>query len=531
MAEVTPFGSGGPLRPQEPAEDGHLQVRGGLAGIAFQREELDAGVRGLDGLARDLAAVEAAAHRTWAELGQYQNDPPSTGVEAITTVWEARRAVAAVREELQHIGSQVQACLEEYEEAEFRTVSSLRFSTDTLKLVPPQLLDMQSGGIGDPYNPDFSRLFNRDSFEAFAGSYPVMMALIGSKPLSVAEALTMAATSGMKGTGIPIIVRMLAEGVKPELMPRRVDAFTGPSADVDLDASPAGLLSRARSVDEDSPGTIEIIRTASGGHEAFIVIVPGTKPGNTGGPNPFDETGIAEALGYGSEHTSAAIRSALRQAGAEAGAQVVAVGYSQGGIHAMNLSQDKAFLADYDLKYVLTAGSPVGGITPEAGISSLHLEHRQDWVPGSDGAPNPDIRDRVTVTLQNRVLTPVGGDPGLGPGHRLTNYEAGARAVAASSDPSLVASTAALSAVVGVGGGATATRFQLVRTPKPQHYFVGLRPGLAPDIRIVEGKAAEGSTASEKAADEKSSAEGTAAEKEAGKTAHGRAADGSGRPG
>jgi hypothetical protein len=133
----------------------------------------------------------------------------------------------------------------------------------------------------------------------------------------------------------------------------------------------------------------------------------------------------------------------------------------------MNLSQDKAFLAEYRLKYVLTAGSPVGAITPEPGVSSLHLEHRQDWVPGSEGLPNPDTKDRVTVTLNGLVRTPPGEDSGLGPGHRLTNYEAGARAVSASPDPSLAASTAALAGVVGAGGTARATRFQLVRAPKP----------------------------------------------------------------
>jgi hypothetical protein len=508
MPEVSPFGSGGSLRPQEPGQDGQLLVRGGVAGISFQLEELAEGARGLGGLARDLAAVEAAAYRIWSELGQYQNDPPSSGVESVTAIWEGRRAVAAVRAELQDIGIHVRACLQEYEEAEYETASQLRLSTDSLKLVAPQLQDAFPGGAADPLSPDFSRLFNRDSFEALTGSYPVMMlALVGTNPLLLGEALSMAAGSGMKGTGIPFVTRALAEGVRPELVPRRVDAFPGTSADVDLDASPAGLLARARSLDEGSPGSIEVITTASGGSEAFIVIVPGTQPGNTGGPNPFDEAGIAEALGYGSEHTSAAIRSALRQAGAEAGAQVVAVGYSQGGIHAMNLSQDKAFLAEYDLKYVLTAGSPVGGITPEPGISSLHLEHRQDWVPGGDGAPNPDTRDRVTVTLQGRLLTPPGEDPGLGPGHRLTNYEEGARAVAASRDPSLMASTAALAAVVGAGGGARATRFQLVRTPKTQHPFVGQIPAIEPGIRTLEGKSAEGKVAAEKTSAEKTSAE------------------------
>ncbi|WP_457973194.1 hypothetical protein [Arthrobacter sp. D1-17] len=496
-------------------QDGHLLVRGGVAGISFQLEELGAGARGLGGLARDLAAVEAAAYRIWSELGQYQNDPPSSGVESVTAIWEGRRAVAAVRAELQDIGSQVQACLQEYEEAEYEAASQLRLSTDSLKLVPPQLQDAFPGGAADPLSLDVGRLLNRDSSEALTGSYPLMLvALTGTNPMLMGEALAMAAETGMKGTGIPIVTRALVEGVRPDLMPRPVAAFPGTSADVDLDASPAGLLARARTLDAGNPGTIEVIRTAGGGSEAFIVVVPGTQPGNTGGPNPFDEAGIAEALGFGSEHTSAAIRSALRQAGAEAGAQVVAVGYSQGGIHAMNLSQDKAFLTEYDLRYVLTAGSPVGGITPAPGITSLHLEHRQDWVPGADGAPNPDTRDRVTVTLQDRLLTPPGEDPGLGPGHRLINYEDGARAVAASSDPSLMASTAALAAVVGAGGGATATRFQLVRTPKTQHPFAGQIPAIEPGIRTLEGKSSEeGKSTEGKVAAGKTSAEKTPGEK------------------
>src|SRR4051794_15416998 len=100
---------------------------------------------------------------------------------------------------------------------------------------------------------------------------------------------------------------------------------------------------------------------------------PGKPPPQARRPprRPGAEAGVGEAFGYGSEYTAAAVRAALRQAGAEAGDQVVAVGYSQGGIHAMNLGQDKAFLAEYNLKYVLTAGSPVGAINPEPGVSSL----------------------------------------------------------------------------------------------------------------------------------------------------------------
>ena len=244
-------------------------------------------------------------------------------------------------------------------------------------------------------------------------------------------------------------------------------------------------------LEEQGEGQIEVVQVDNGGRRAFMVIIPGTQKGHPpGGNNPLDEAGIAEGLGYGSEYMSAAIRSALRQAGAEAHDQVVAVGYSQGGIHAMNLSRDQAFLAEYDLKYVLTAGSPVGGITAEPGISTLHLEHRQDWVPGSDGVPSPDTKDRVTVSLTNRVLTEPGEEAGLGPGHNLGNYEDGARAVSASADPSLVASTAVLAGVVGAGGAGTATRFSLNREPKApaKASRPDPRPARQQDVRPAGGR-------------------------------------------
>jgi hypothetical protein len=236
-----------------------------------------------------------------------------------------------------------------------------------------------------------------------------------------------------------------------------------------VDTSPAGLLSRAGATGS-TAGQIEVLRLDGGSRPAWVVVIPGTQlDGAAAGTNPFDAGGIAEGLGYGSEETTAAIRQALHRAGAEAGQPLAAVGYSQGGIHAMNLSQDKAFLAEFDLQFVLTAGSPVGGITPEPGISSLHLEHEQDWVPGADGVASPDTRDRVTVTLTNALEVPPLADFGLGPGHRLGNYTAGAEAVAGSQDLSLRTSTAALAAVVGAGGAATVTRFTLRRDVPAPH--------------------------------------------------------------
>ncbi len=100
-----------------------------------------------------LPPWKLSAHRIWTELVPYQNDPPSSGAEALTAVGEGRRAVATVREELQDIGSQIQACQREYEEAEQRTLSHLRFGTDSLKLVLPQLVDMHLGGFPESVQP------------------------------------------------------------------------------------------------------------------------------------------------------------------------------------------------------------------------------------------------------------------------------------------------------------------------------------------------------------------------------------------
>lgn len=69
--------------------------------------------------------------------------------------------------------------------------------------------------------------------------------------------------------------------------------------------------------------------------------------------------------------------------------------------------------------------------------------------------------------MNNDFHLQTGERVGIGPGHQLTSYQDGARLVSASSDPSLVASTAALGAALGAGGTATATRFSLSRTKAP----------------------------------------------------------------
>jgi hypothetical protein len=458
MADVTPSGSGRPIELTGPAVDGGLEIRGGVGGITFQLEELIVGAARLDALADELASVEAEVHRIWGDLGAYQKDSRPSGTEALVSVGEARWSVQAVREELQDISKSVRASRQDYEAAEAwagfaRGLGGGLTSPETIGRLA---VDLMLGSVP-----------NREVTELAAGPL-AMAALLALSPERFVFALGVdLAARRHIAAAVPLLTGVLGRSAAT-LQPRPVAVDRKESLPIEFDGSLHALLERARIVGERGDGYLEVIEVDNGGQKAYVVVIPGTQAGgDLGGANPFDEAGIAEGLGHRSAEVNAAVMEALRAAGAQSGAPVVAVGYSQGGIHAMNLAADELFLNDYDMKYVLTAGSPVGGIVPAADVTSLHLEHRQDWVPGTDGTPNPDARNRVTVTLSNPVTTPDGGELGIGPGHRLGNYTAGARLVAESDDPSLMASTAVLAGVLGAGGSATATRFALTRAKLP----------------------------------------------------------------
>jgi hypothetical protein len=464
MAEVAPVGGGGAPHPRTPEPDGTLRIRGGVGGIKFQFEELLAGAAALDGLVLQLQAIEVEAEAVRVALFPYQASSYSSGSKAIISVGESGRDIGRVREQLQRIGKDVRASHREYEFAESHAAIRLRMG-----------LGMPAFGAG----PNPLDLGGRDATEGVVQDLPRLLAsMMGLPP---AAASLVGALAGPTDVGA-VLRAIVATPALAYLRPRPISVNRGETITKSVDLSAAGMLQELNHVSDSAEGEIEVVQVDKDGERAWVVLIPGTQPGNPpGGSNPLDEAGIAEALGYNSMETSKAIRQALREAGAAAGETVVAVGHSQGGIHAMNLGQDKAFLAEYDLKFVVTAGSPVGGITPQAGIGSLHLEHKHDWVPGADGKVNADTKDRVTVTMTNPVSLAPGGDPGIWSAHKLTGYEEGAKLVQLSSDPSLVASTATLGGILGVGGAAKVSRFKLSReaAPTPQ---VRVPPVPAPTV-------------------------------------------------
>ncbi|GAA2855116.1 hypothetical protein [Paenarthrobacter ilicis] len=429
MTDVAAVGAGSAPTPTEPPPDGFLTIRGGVGGMSFQLEELLRGAGYLEGMVQQLLEVEAETLRIQHSLEPFLRDSFHTGCLALDAIAGSRNRLATVRQDLAEVGSAVRSSHHDYLETEARNAR--------------------------PHAPGF------DQFRASGAPWPFNL----GRDLAE-EAFNRLIPDSF--TSADVLRPIMDNALLADLQPRHVNVLKMEESSVEINPSMAESLRRTEQLHARNDGEIEVIQFGSGGSSSWMVLIPGTQP-DSPSTNPFDIAGIGEAMAYHSAQVAPAIRQALRDAGARPGQEVVAVGHSQGGIHAMNLAQDKAFLGEFNLKYVLTAGSPVGDITPEPGISSLHLEHVQDWVPGTDGRVNQDTKDRVTVTLTNDVATPGGADPGLGPGHDQENYASGAELVARSKDESLAASAAAFAAVVGAGGAAKVTRYKLERAPVTVH--------------------------------------------------------------
>jgi pimeloyl-ACP methyl ester carboxylesterase len=125
---------------------------------------------------------------------------------------------------------------------------------------------------------------------------------------------------------------------------------------------------------------------------------------------------------------------AMTRAGVPAGADVLLVGHSQGGMTALELAGDEGFTRRYRVTHVVTAGSPaaqVRDLPPRT--QALSLENEHDLVPRLDGEPNPDRPNRTTVVFDAHADEP----SSIGANHSLAAYRRGARAVDTSGDASL----------------------------------------------------------------------------------------------
>ncbi|WP_432563810.1 hypothetical protein [Kineococcus sp. SYSU DK003] len=207
--------------------------------------------------------------------------------------------------------------------------------------------------------------------------------------------------------------------------------------------STGSLGDRLAPADRPAPGAVRLERiTQPDGTVAWIVEIPGTQdwtPVPADGGTPMDLTTNLRAVAGEPTATAAAVTQAMRLAGVGAGEPVMLAGHSQGGLTAAALAADAAVREEFAITHVVTAGSPVDGITVPDSVAVLSLEHTGDVVPALDGsaARGSDHRTIVARDLGDdpRFATQIAADPLTA--HGSTGYIATAGVVDGSADPAL----------------------------------------------------------------------------------------------
>ena len=165
----------------------------------------------------------------------------------------------------------------------------------------------------------------------------------------------------------------------------------------------------------------------------FVVQLPGTESwALTPGSTARDLSTNLHTMAGGSTVYMRGIEEAMAQARIPAGAPVMLVGHSQGGMTAAALAADPAFRSRFNVTQVVTAGAPIARFDVPAGVQVLAVENRNDLVPSLDGADNPDRANVTTMTF--------GANKGsVGKNHSLGETYVPAAAGLPAGDPSYAA--------------------------------------------------------------------------------------------
>lgn len=233
----------------------------------------------------------------------------------------------------------------------------------------------------------------------------------------------------------------------------------------ELDLTPATFL-RTIFAEQERLGAataqVQVIRVdGTDPRPSYVVQVPGTQAwGPSRGDNPLDLTTNLHLEARSTTQMQALVEEAMRRAGVGPDDPVMLAGHSQGGITAAALAADPGFRSRYDVRSVVTAGSPIGRFDLPEDVSVLSLEHEQDVVAMLDGSANPDRPHWVTVR-RDLPATEEGGS--LLASHGTDRYVDTAALVDSSADASIAAWRRANE--VFLTGTGTAVRYQI--TPEP----------------------------------------------------------------
>lgn len=155
----------------------------------------------------------------------------------------------------------------------------------------------------------------------------------------------------------------------------------------------------------------------STGAHTYVVDIPSTKNWLGMGSDFSGNANIDAFVGDAKQTKSyQSVVAALKQNGVEAGANLVLVGHSQGGLIANALAADTDFNASYDVKQVITAGSIESSAPVNPMVNYLHLTSPDDLVTVLDQSGPVDQPNVISL------VTDYKHNPSYANAHKIENY-------------------------------------------------------------------------------------------------------------
>ncbi|MBC7292111.1 MAG: hypothetical protein H5T83_12360 [Actinotalea sp.] len=217
-------------------------------------------------------------------------------------------------------------------------------------------------------------------------------------------------------------------------------------------------------------GTVEVKQLERpDGTRTWVVTIPGTQEWDPRQVrNPFDVVSNLHLMARRADDVTAAVERAMQLAGIPPGEPVVLAGHSQGGIAAAALAADPDLRGRFDIRAVVTAGSPVAHLAVPPDVATVHLEHRQDPVHALDARPNPDAPHRTTAQVDLRAapdaaLRAAAASPVAA--HDVEVYARTAAALEEAGDPGWTAATAELEDLLAGAATVSTAWFTATRVP------------------------------------------------------------------
>lgn len=230
------------------------------------------------------------------------------------------------------------------------------------------------------------------------------------------------------------------------------------SAPVTAPSTIGDLAKRMPATSADGPQIRVEKYSRDGGDPSYIVYLGGTVDMNAlPADEAFDMTSNVESMSAGDGASYRAAVEAMRDAGIRPGDPVLEVGYSQGGLLAVQLEQS----GEYNVQGVVTLGSPVGQL--ETTSPTLTIAHTEDLVPALGGLDTASGDERVLVrrTLYDDAPMPSGD---AFPSHDLGAYRETAGLVDESTDPRVEKFIHDAAPFLSGDAAGTATEYRAERT-------------------------------------------------------------------